>query len=94
MEQKGVVAKVKKGRRVVVWEEEPKGTPGIMVQWLKDRGGWVAIGEKIAVLRVGSNEFSLTAPVQGALEDIFVSEGSAFRAGEPLATIRPVRGGT
>jgi biotin carboxyl carrier protein len=78
----------------VVWEEEPRGTPGLVVAWLKDIGGWVGIGEKIAVLRVANNEFSLTAPVQGASEDIFVSDGSTFQAGEPLAAIRPVRGGT
>lgn len=94
MEQKEVATRIKKGRRAVVWGEGSKASPGTMVQWLKERGGWVGIGEKIAILRVGSNEFSLTAPVQGALEDIFVSEGSAFQAGEPLATIRPVRGGT
>ena len=94
MEQKGVATKIKKGRRAVVWGEGSKASAGTMVQWLKERGGWVAIGEKIATVRVGSDEFSLTAPVQGAFEDIFVTEGSPFQAGEPLATIRPVRGGT
>lgn len=94
MEQKELATRIKKGRRVVVWEGEPRGTPGLVVAWLKEIGGWVGIGEKIAIVRVGSNEFPLTAPVQGALEDIFVSEGSTFQAGEPLATIRPVRGGT
>ena len=94
MEQKELATKIRKGRRAVVWEEEPRGTPGLVAAWLKEIGGWVGIGEKIAILQVANNEFSLTAPVQGALEDIFVGEGSTFQAGEPLATIRPVRGGT
>ncbi len=94
MEQKELATRIRKGRRAVVWEEERRGTPGLVVAWLKEIGGWVGIGEKIAILRVGSNEVSLTGPVQGALEDIFVNEGSTFQAGEPLATIRPVRGGT
>jgi pyruvate/2-oxoglutarate dehydrogenase complex dihydrolipoamide acyltransferase (E2) component len=94
VEQKELATKIRKGRRAVVWEGEPGGTPGLVVAWLKEIGGWVGIGEKIAILRAESSEFSLTAPVQGALEDIFVGEGSTFQAGEPLATIRPVRGGT
>jgi len=94
VEQKELATKIRKGRRAVVWEEERRGTPGLVVAWLKEIGGWVGIGEKIAILRVGSSEVSLTGPVQGALEDIFVNEGSTFQAGEPLATIRPVRGGT
>jgi pyruvate/2-oxoglutarate dehydrogenase complex dihydrolipoamide acyltransferase (E2) component len=94
VQQKEVATRIRKGRRAVVWEEEPRETPGLVVAWLKEIGGWVGIGEKIAILRAESSEFSLTAPVQGALEDIFVGEGSTFQAGEPLATIRPVRGGT
>jgi pyruvate dehydrogenase E2 component (dihydrolipoamide acetyltransferase) len=67
---------------------------GTVLQWLKQVGDEVAIGDELVEIETDKANMAYEADVAGTLAEILVQEGETVAIGEPIARIGDSEGGT
>ena len=74
------------------FEQAGEGVEGLLEAWLVDENDRVVAGQPVADAIVVKTSFQITAPCDGVIAEIVVTQGNTFGPGARLATVEPAGG--